>query len=65
MTALTPALGYVMASEIAKEAVEKDKSLLEIISEKGLFSQEQLRDLLDPEGMTEPNLPGQKSGSKD
>jgi len=65
MTALTPALGYVLASEIAKEAVEKDKSLLEIISEKGLFSQEQLRDLLDPEGMTEPNLPGQKSGSKD
>jgi aspartate ammonia-lyase len=64
MTALTPTLGYALASEVAKEAVARGKNLTEILEERGLFSPEQLSDLLDPERMTEPQVldPDQKGG---
>jgi aspartate ammonia-lyase len=53
VTALTPPLGYALASEIAKEAVSRGEALVKILEERGLFSAEQLRDLLDPQRMTE------------
>ena len=56
MTALTPILGYALSSEIAKEAAESGRSLVDVIVERGLFSDEQLNDLLDPERMTRPNV---------
>ena len=52
--ALTPQLGYAKASEIARQAVEEGKSLVEVISEQGLFSREELEGLLEPERLTEP-----------
>lgn len=58
MTALTPVLGYSRASEIAKESIERGKSLIEVIMEKGLFSESQLRELLNPARMTEPTVLG-------
>ncbi len=65
MTALTPTLGYALASEIADEAVTSGKSLINVIVDRGLFSEEQLRDLLNPERMTEPNVPSPDQESKD
>ena len=55
-TALSPVLGYSLAAEIAKEAVNRGKTLIEIIKERGLFTEEELTKILDPEGMTEPGI---------
>lgn len=52
--ALSPHLGYTKASEIAKQAIAEGKSLIEVLAEQGLFSREELENLLDPERLTEP-----------
>lgn len=48
VTALNPVLGYEKASELAKEAYRTDKGLLEIIREKKVLSEAQIKELLDP-----------------
>jgi aspartate ammonia-lyase len=48
VTALNPVLGYDKASELAKEAYSSGKGILELIREKKLLSEAQIRDLLDP-----------------
>jgi aspartate ammonia-lyase len=54
VTALTPALGYEICSNLAKEALETDRSLYELVIEKGLLTREQLETLLLPENMIQP-----------
>jgi len=54
MTALSPHLGYAAASEIAREAVARGKSLVDVIIERGLYSEDELSRLLDPGRMTGP-----------
>jgi aspartate ammonia-lyase len=54
MTALSPHLGYAAASEIAREAVARRMSLVDVIVERGLYSEDELRRLLDPSRMTGP-----------
>jgi len=54
MTALSPHLGYAAASEIAKEAVTRGISLVDVIIERGLYSEEELSRLLDPGRMPGP-----------
>lgn len=56
-TVLSPHVGYGDAAEIAKEALSKKKSLMEILRDRGLFSERQIQSLLDPAGMTEPGIP--------
>jgi aspartate ammonia-lyase len=48
-TALNPYLGYATASDIAKEALATDRSVADIVLERGLLSDEQLRHILAPE----------------
>jgi aspartate ammonia-lyase len=48
VTALNPVLGYDKATELANEAYKSGKGLLEIIREKKLLSEAQIKDLLDP-----------------
>lgn len=60
VTALSPVIGYVNAAKVAKEALEKGKTLIEVVEEKGLLSKERLREILDPAKMTEPGTPGIK-----
>jgi aspartate ammonia-lyase len=52
VTALNPILGYDKATELASEAYKTNKGILEIIREKKLLSEEQIRDLLDPVKLT-------------
>jgi len=52
VTALNPVLGYERATELAAEALETDKGLLELIREKNLMSEEEIEELLDPRKMT-------------
>jgi len=52
VTALTPVIGYERATELAKEAYETDKGILELIREKNILTESQIRELLDPEALT-------------
>jgi aspartate ammonia-lyase len=48
VTALNPVLGYERATELANEAYKSGKGILEIIREKKLLSEAQIKELLDP-----------------
>ena len=51
VTALNPVLGYETCSELAKEALESDRGVYELVLEKKLLSKDELEDLLAPEKM--------------
>ena len=55
-TALSPAIGYDRAAEIAKEAAATGSTIREMAREMAGLTDEQLDDLLDPVKMTEPSL---------
>jgi aspartate ammonia-lyase len=57
-TALSPYIGYRKAAEVAQEAVDQDKTLIEVIEEHKLLTKDQIRKILDPTKMTEPGIPG-------
>jgi aspartate ammonia-lyase len=52
VTALNPVLGYEKTTELAKEALESGKGILELIREKKLLTEDQIKKLLDPAAMT-------------
>jgi aspartate ammonia-lyase len=52
VTALNPVLGYEKTTELAKEALETNKGILELIREKKLLTEKQIEELLDPAAMT-------------
>ncbi len=54
VTALNPILGYEKTTELAKEALETNKGILELIREKKLLTEEQIKDFMDPIKMTTP-----------
>ena len=47
VTALVPKLGYDVAAEIAKEAMESDKTIKEIVLNKGLMTDKEVDEALD------------------
>jgi aspartate ammonia-lyase len=51
VTALNPILGHHVGDELAKEAKETGKGILELVREKKLLTEEQIKKLLDPENM--------------
>jgi aspartate ammonia-lyase len=48
VTALNPMLGYEKATELANEAYKSGKGILEIIREKKILTEAQIKELLDP-----------------
>jgi aspartate ammonia-lyase len=52
VTALNPVLGYEKTTELAKEALESGKGILELIREKKLLTEDQIKKLLDPAALT-------------
>lgn len=52
VTALNPVIGYEKATELAKEAYATNKGILEIIREKKILTEAQIKDLLDPVKLT-------------
>jgi aspartate ammonia-lyase len=52
VTALNPVLGYEKATELAAEAYKSGKGILEIVREKKLLTEPQIKDLLDPVKLT-------------
>jgi fumarate hydratase class II len=57
-TALAPAIGYDAAAAIVKEAHKTGRTIREVAREKTNLSEEQLREILDPEKMLQPGLEG-------
>ncbi|HEU5258481.1 MAG TPA: aspartate ammonia-lyase [Vicinamibacterales bacterium] len=52
VTALNPVIGYEKASELAREAKQSGKGILEIIREQHILTEQQIADLLDPAKLT-------------
>jgi len=53
-TALNPYIGYLAAAEVAKESVKTGKTVVELVREKKLLTEEQIKKVFSPEGMTNP-----------
>ena len=54
VTALVPYIGYERATAVAREALESNRGVYELVLEKEWLSQQQLDEILSPEGMTRP-----------
>ena len=52
VTALNPILGYDKATELAAEAAKSGKGIMEIIREKHVLTEQQIKELLDPVKLT-------------
>jgi fumarate hydratase class II len=58
ITALNPAIGYIKAAEVAKEAMARNVPIRQAILEKGYLTAEQLDKILDVRAMTEGGIMG-------
>ena len=54
VTALNPVIGYEKSTIVAKEALEKNASVYDLVLEKKWLTKEQLDEILSPERMIEP-----------
>jgi aspartate ammonia-lyase len=52
VTALNPVLGYEKATELANEAYKSGKGILEIVRERKLLTEEQIKEIFDPARLT-------------
>ncbi|MBC7711880.1 MAG: aspartate ammonia-lyase [Rhizobacter sp.] len=55
VTALNPVIGYAKAAELTKESLKSKKTVIELVREQKLLSEEQIKDLLDPMKLTVPH----------
>ncbi|WP_078391334.1 aspartate ammonia-lyase [Shouchella patagoniensis] len=60
VTAINPHVGYEVATRIAKEAIETGRAVREICLERGILSEEELNEILDPKEMTKPGIAGSR-----
>ena len=54
VTALVPVIGYEIATEIAKTALESGRGVFDVVLERGVLTRAQLDDILNPAAMTAP-----------
>ena len=54
VTALNPVLGYEVCTELAREALERNCGVQDLVLEKNLLTREELDDILSPEHMIGP-----------
>ncbi len=52
VTALNPVIGYERSTELAAEAMKTGRGIMELIREKGILTEEQIAQVLDPVAMT-------------
>jgi len=52
VTALNPVIGYDRTTALAAEATRTDRGIIELIREKGVLTEQQISELLDPATMT-------------
>jgi aspartate ammonia-lyase len=57
-TALSPYIGYAATAEMAKESVRTGRPIRELVLARGLLEPGRLDEILAPESMTRPGIPG-------
>jgi aspartate ammonia-lyase len=57
-TALNAFIGYAAAAEVCKEAAKSHKTIIQVIREKKILTEDQIKKVMDPVKMTEPGIPG-------
>lgn len=60
ITAICPHVGYQLAADIAKKALQTGRPVRELILEEKLMTKEDLDNVLDPVNMTEPGISGKE-----
>ena len=60
-TALNPFIGYARAAEVAKESAKSGKTVIEIVRERKILTEEQMAEVFSPENITHSS---RKGGSK-
>jgi aspartate ammonia-lyase len=60
-TALSPYIGYAATADIAKLAVKTGRSIADIVRERKLIPDDKLAEILSPDEMTRPGIPGSKA----
>lgn len=60
ITAISPHVGYDVASELAKTALQTGRPVREVILSAGLFTETELDQLLKPEKITRPGIAGKR-----
>src|SRR5699024_11863998 len=58
ITALNPHIGYKKATKIAKEALETEASIRDLILRDNILSEEEIDRILNPFEMTKPGIAG-------
>ena len=58
-TPLAPYIGYALAAAIAKEAVATGRTIRQLVIEKGIFTEDELNQILDPHELTKPGVAGE------
>ncbi|MDX1613329.1 MAG: aspartate ammonia-lyase [Candidatus Promineifilaceae bacterium] len=58
VTALNPVIGYAKGAEVAKEAMASNRTVREVVVEKGYLSQDEADQLLDVRSLTEGGIQG-------
>ncbi|MBK6766434.1 MAG: aspartate ammonia-lyase [bacterium] len=61
-TIMNPYIGYAKAAELAKESVKTGRSIVDLIREHNLLNEEQLKEILDPRRLTDPDLQSAGAG---
>ena len=57
-TALNTYVGYARAAEVVKRALREQKTIIDVVREEKLLTEDQIAQILDPIKLTEPGLPG-------
>ena len=57
-TGLSTYIGYAQTADIAKTAVKTGRPLADIVRERKLIPEDELQQILSPEAMTSPGIPG-------
>jgi aspartate ammonia-lyase len=65
VTALVPYIGYDRATAVAREALETDRGVYELVLEKRWLNQDELDDILSPDAMTRPRPMPSPNGSSE
>ena len=56
VTALNPTIGYLKGAEVAKEAMASNRSIRDVVVEKGYLTEQQADELLDVRAMTDGGI---------
>ncbi|MBI4382189.1 MAG: aspartate ammonia-lyase [candidate division NC10 bacterium] len=57
-TALNTHIGYARAAEVVKRALREQKTIIDVVRNEKLLTEDQIAQILDPIKLTEPGLPG-------